>query len=86
MLPVYDFDSEEFDRAVSAAGNAAFHETLAAGYPVFYLDADGLEVMELPDGRRFEIGWIPGCTFREQLRNDPRVESARSLSACPCSR
>jgi hypothetical protein len=61
MLPVYDFDSEEFDRAAAAAGNAAFHETLAAGYPVFYLDTDGLEVMELPDGRRFEICWTPGA-------------------------
>jgi len=60
-LPVYDFDSEEFDQAVAAAGSTAFHETLAAGYPVFYRDADGLEVMELPDGRRFEIGWIPGA-------------------------
>jgi hypothetical protein len=37
MLPVYDFDSDEFDRAVAAAGRAAFHETLAAGYPVFYV-------------------------------------------------
>ena len=61
MLPVYDFASDDFDRAVAAAGRAAFHETLAAGYPVFYLDADGLEVMELPDGRRFEICWIPGA-------------------------
>ncbi len=61
MLPVYDFPSEEFDRAAAAAGLAAFHETLAAGYPVFYLDADGLEVKELPDGRRFEICWIPGA-------------------------
>jgi hypothetical protein len=59
MLPVYDFASEEFDRAVAAAGRAAFHETLAAGYPVFYIDADGLNVTELPDGRRFEIRWIP---------------------------
>jgi hypothetical protein len=61
MLPVYDFGSDEFDRAVAAAGRAAFHETLDAGYPVFYSDADGLEVMELPDGRRFEIQWIPGA-------------------------
>jgi hypothetical protein len=46
MWPVYDFDSEEFDRAV-------------AGFPVFYLNGDGLNVKELPDGRRFEIRWIP---------------------------
>ncbi len=61
MLPVYDFDSDEFDRAVAAAGRAAFHETPAAGYPVFYSDADGLEAMELPDRRRFEICRIPGA-------------------------
>jgi hypothetical protein len=34
---------------------------LAAGLPVFYLDKDGLDVMEQPDGRRFEIRWIPGA-------------------------
>ena len=61
MLPRYEFPSEEFDRAVAAAGHSAFLETLAAGYPVYYLDADGLEVKELPDGRRFEIRWIPGA-------------------------
>ena len=61
MLPIYDFGSEEFDRAVAAAGRTAFHETLAAGYPVYYLDDDGLNVMQQPDGRRFEIRWIPGA-------------------------
>jgi hypothetical protein len=61
MAAAYDFPSEDFDGAAYAAGHSAFRETLAAGYPVFYLDADGLEVMELPDGRRFEISWIPGA-------------------------
>jgi hypothetical protein len=57
----YDFASAEFDEAVGAAGRRAFEATLAAGLPVFYLDRDGLNVMELPDGRKFEIGWIPGA-------------------------
>jgi hypothetical protein len=57
----YEFASKEFDDAVRAAGRRAFEETLAAGLPVFYLDDDGLDVMEQPDGRRFEIRWIPGA-------------------------
>ena len=53
-MPVrYDFASAEFDDAVSAAGRRAFDATLAAGLPVFYLDGDGLNLMEQPDGRKF---------------------------------
>ena len=64
-MPVaYDFGSKEFDEAVRAAGHQAFLETLAAGLPVFYLD-DGLNVMQCPDGRRFEIRWIPGAPSGE---------------------
>ena len=59
------FDSPEFDEAASAAGHKAFLDTLASGLPVFYLDDDGLNVMELPDGRRFEIRWIPGAPCGE---------------------
>ncbi len=61
MAEAYDFDSPEFDEAVRAAGHKAFLETLAAGLPVFYLDSDGLNVMEQPDGRKFEIRWLPGA-------------------------
>jgi hypothetical protein len=65
-MPVaYDFCSTEFDDAVRAAGRNAFAETLAAGLPVFYIDADGLNVMELGDGRRFEIRWLPGAPSGE---------------------
>jgi hypothetical protein len=60
-VPKYEFDSPEFDEAVAAAGHQAFLESLAAGLPVFYLDDDGVETMEQPDGRRFEIRWIPGA-------------------------
>jgi hypothetical protein len=61
-VPKYEFDSPEFDAAVAAAGRQAFEETLAAGLPVFYVDrSEGLTVMQQPDGRRFEIRWIPGA-------------------------
>ncbi|MGO9258549.1 MAG: hypothetical protein ACLQU1_19860 [Bryobacteraceae bacterium] len=60
MALPYEFGSKEFDEAVRASGRKAFLDTLAAGLPVFYLDHDGLNVMEQPDGRRFEIRWRPG--------------------------
>ena len=61
MAVQYSFASGEFDEAVRAAGRRAFDATLAAGLPVFYLDRAGLNVMEQPDGRKFEIRWIPGA-------------------------
>jgi hypothetical protein len=64
-MAAYEFLSKEFDDAVRAAGRRAFEESLAAGLPVFYLDDEGLNVMELPDGRRFEIRWIPGAPSGE---------------------
>ena len=65
-MPVaYDFGSKEFDEAVRDAGHQAFLDTLAAGLPVFYRDADGLNVMQYPDGRRFEIRWVPGAPSGE---------------------
>jgi hypothetical protein len=65
MSALPDFRSTEFDDAVRAAGRKAFEETLAAGLPVFYLDACGLNVMEYGDGRRFEIRWLPGAPSGE---------------------
>lgn len=62
-----DIRSKEFDEAVRKATHQAFLDTLAAGLPVFYLDADGLDVMEQPDGRRFEIRWIPGAPAGENF-------------------
>jgi hypothetical protein len=61
----YEFGSPEFDKAVAAAGRKAFEETLAAGLSVFYLDEDGVNAMRCPDGRRFEIRWIPGASAGE---------------------
>lgn len=57
-----DISSPEFERAVGAAWDRAREEALAAGADVFYLDhLTGLETMEQPDGRRFEIRFIPGA-------------------------
>jgi hypothetical protein len=54
--------SDEFDRLVTEACNSARLETLAAGVPVFYLDREtGMDIMEQPDGRRFQIRYIPGA-------------------------
>lgn len=60
MPVVYDFGSAQFDDAVRAACSEAFAKTLAAGLAVFYVDAEGLNVMERADGRRFEIRWLAG--------------------------
>ena len=60
-LNTVDIHSEEFDRAMLEAGNRARLETLAAGIPVFYIEnSTGLDLMEMPDGRKFEIRWLPG--------------------------
>jgi hypothetical protein len=65
-MPVaYDFGSAEFDGAVRAAGRKAFDEALASGIPVFYIDADGVNVMERNDGRKFEVRWLPGAPSGE---------------------
>lgn len=63
-MAAYEFGSKEFDDAVWAAGHQAFLETLAAGLSVFYT-SNGLNVMEQPDGRRFEIRWRPGAPAGE---------------------
>ena len=65
MSVVYDLGSAEFDEAVREATRKAFAETLAAGLPVFYIDGQGLNVMERADGRRFEIRWLPGAPSGE---------------------
>lgn len=65
MPVVYDFGSTQFDDAVRAACREAFVETLAAGLAVFYIDREGLNVMEHADGRRFEIRWLQGAPSGE---------------------
>ncbi len=67
MPVVYDVGSAQFDEAVRLATRKAFAETLAAGLPVFYIDGQGLNVMERADGRRFEIRWLPGAPSGENF-------------------
>jgi hypothetical protein len=57
-----DITRPGFAKEAYAAGHAAFLETLAAGLPAFYLD-NGVELMERPDGRRFEIRWIEDASY-----------------------
>ena len=66
-MAAYDFGGTEFDEAVREATHKAFLETLASGRPVFYIDSEGLNVMEFGDGRRFEIRWIPGAPSGENF-------------------
>ncbi|HJT88183.1 MAG TPA: hypothetical protein VJ732_10015 [Bryobacteraceae bacterium] len=54
--------TEQFKAAVIAAGAQARIETLQAGVPVFYKDfRRNIEIMEMPDGRKFEVRYIPGA-------------------------
>ena len=79
MTNPYLFD-ENFDAAVKAAIAYARAETLKAGVSLFYRDAPtGLEVMEQPDGRIFEIRYLPGQP------GDRNHEVLRELppKACP---
>ena len=56
------FDTDKLTAAVVAGCRTARLETLAAGVPVFYLDSDGkTDVMEMPDGKKFEIRYILGA-------------------------
>jgi hypothetical protein len=68
MAIAYDFHSTGFDQAAWAAGRKAFDETLAAGLPVFYIDSEGLNVVQYPDGRKFEIRWVPGAPAGENYK------------------
>ncbi len=68
---------DEVTVAFQAAVAEARADALAAGVSIFYRDsATGLEVMEQPDGRIFEIRFIPGApreshyeVLRELRRN-----------------
>ena len=61
MLDI-DIFSEEFSRQAAEAGNNARLNLLKQGIPVFYRDETiNSYVMEQPDGRKFEIRYIPGA-------------------------
>jgi hypothetical protein len=56
------FFPQEFTAAIISAGARARLETLEAGVPVFYRDWKlHLDVMEQPDGRKFEVCFIAGA-------------------------
>ena len=61
-MAIHDLFSDEFTAAVKAAIVHAREETLRAGVPIFYRDAKtGVNVLEQPDGRRFEIRFLAGA-------------------------
>jgi hypothetical protein len=76
MAVAYDLRNTEFDDAVSAAGHKAFAEALAAGLSVFYIDGEGLNVMERADGRRFEIRWLPPSGENYQIIRELTAHAA----------
>ena len=78
MADENDYGNRPIDQAVRAATRKAFEETLAAGLPVCYLDSEGLNVMQFPDGRKFEIRWIPGAPSGE---NDEIVRELKAHAA-----
>ena len=63
------FFPPEFTAAIIAAGARARLETLRAGVPVFYRDwKRKLDVMEQPDGRKFEVCFIAGAPREANYR------------------
>lgn len=52
--------SDEFAAAAAMAGLTARQEALAAGHAVVFRDELGRYVREMPDGRLFEIRFLPG--------------------------
>ncbi len=63
------FFPQEFTAAIVSAGARARLETLKAGVPVFYRDWKlNLDVMEQPDGRKFEVFFITGAPRETNYR------------------
>ena len=57
-----DILSAEFTLEAESAWDRARDEALARGIPVFYRDHEtGIQIMQQPDGRRFEIRFIAGA-------------------------
>ena len=60
MVPI-NIHSEEFAQAAAEAGLRARRSALTAGHAVVFVDKLGRYVQEMPDGRLFEIRFIPGA-------------------------
>ena len=57
-----DILSQEFTLEAENAWDRARDEAVARGIAVFYRDNEsGIEIMQQPDGRRFEIRFIAGA-------------------------
>jgi hypothetical protein len=68
-MEIGEFFQEEFSAAIISAGASARLETLKAGVPVFYRDWNrNLDVMEQPDGRKFEVYFIAGAPRESNYR------------------
>jgi hypothetical protein len=62
VMPDTDNWIADFSGHAQEATRRARQESLALGLPVFYRDPQtGMDLMEQPDGRRFEIRYIPGA-------------------------
>ena len=57
-----DILGKEFAEGMADATRRARAESVSLGLPVFYRDAEtDCDMMELPDGRRFQVRLIPGA-------------------------
>jgi hypothetical protein len=71
-----EIGSEEFTRQMQENARRAREESFALGLPVFYRDWEtGIDIMEHPKGRRFEIRYITGAP------RDRNYEVIRELTA-----
>jgi hypothetical protein len=68
-----DIFSQEFHDTIVRAGIEARQETLRAGVPVCYLDVDGTNTIEMPDGRKFEIRFV------SHAPGEPNYEIVREI-------
>jgi hypothetical protein len=87
MSKLDDIFSDEFTAAVKTAIAQGVAETLKAGVPIFYRETKtGFDVMEHPDGRRFQIRGTAIMKFSANShrrlpklpRKPPNKPSARS--------
>jgi hypothetical protein len=63
------FFGEDFIAAVVTAGTRVRIETLQAGAPVFYRDFKlNIDIMEQPDGRKYQIRFWPPSRAKEITR------------------
>jgi hypothetical protein len=64
-----EFFPDAFSAAIILAGARARLETLQASIPVCYRDwKQNLDVMEQPDGRKFEVYFIAGAPRESNYR------------------